>query len=86
LIVAVRLQQIKLLEPHGSLMKQCSYCGRDNAADASYCYKCGTEFKRPDEPSGVASSEEPLRPEFEFASLSEADRQKDLITLVSCRT
>jgi len=25
-------------------VKKCSYCGRENADDADYCYECGTAF------------------------------------------
>jgi len=63
-------------------MKQCSYCGRDNADDALFCRECGTELERPSEPPPP----EPQRPEYEFMPPSAADRTKDLVTLISCRT
>jgi hypothetical protein len=61
-------------------MKRCSYCGRENNEDAACCYECGTEFQRPSEPVPV----EPKRPEYEFAPISEADRENDFVTLVKC--
>lgn len=30
-------------------MKKCSYCGHDNADEASNCRECGREFERPRE-------------------------------------
>jgi len=35
---------LSLSSPH--TVKKCSYCGRDNADDASNCRECGTEFER----------------------------------------
>ena len=63
-------------------MKQCSYCGRDNADDALSCHECGTQFERPTE----APPPEPKRPGHEVVPLSAADKEKDLVTLSSCRT
>lgn len=41
-------------------MKKCSYCGRDNPADATSCRECGTEFEQVTTPP----SEESHLPEF----------------------
>ena len=50
-------------------MKACSYCGRDNEAQATHCRECGTEF-----PSLqiVASTPEPAEsfPAPQFVDLS----------------
>ena len=63
-------------------MKCCSYCGRENTDEALRCHECGTEFEqpRPVETPRV----EPPRPEYYFPPLSDADRQKHVVTLVSC--
>ena len=46
-----------------------------------------TPFERPNEPPPPFSlPPDPKRPEFEFAPLSAAASQQDLVTLVSCRT
>lgn len=63
-------------------MKKCAYCGRDSADEAVNCHECGTEFESPAEPPRP----EPTRPEYEIASLSAADQQRDLVTLVTCGT
>ena len=60
-------------------MKPCSYCGRENADEAVYCSECGTEFAQAGEPA-------PAGPDYVFAPLSEADKQKDLVTVVKCGT
>jgi hypothetical protein len=70
-------------------MKECAYCGRENSDDAVYCRECGTnEFKGEKvkitetnpSPENLQSSKE------EFVPLSPADMQKDLVTLIRCRT
>jgi hypothetical protein len=75
-------------------MKKCSYCGADYPDDAVVCAVDHTPLDRPAEPPSEPEppgepkppSREPNRPEFNFPPLSEADRQQDLVTLVSCRT
>ena len=64
-------------------MKKCSYCGRENGDAAVYCGECGTEFERASEPPGPETRKPPP---YTFAPLSAADRQKDLVTLVTCGT
>jgi cell division septation protein DedD len=44
-----------------------------------------TPFETPSEPPPPPPPEL-KRPEYDFAPLSEGDRQKDLVTLVACRT
>lgn len=63
-------------------MKPCSYCGRDNADNAVQCRECGTEFEVTIEPA----LPEPKRPGFDFPPLSAADKARNLVTLVNCRT
>ncbi len=65
-------------------MKKCSYCGAEYPDDAIMCAIDHTSFGRPDEPPPPPP--EPMGPEFDFAPLSDEDRQKDLVTLLSCRT
>jgi len=49
-----------------------------------------TPFELPGEPLPPPEhnqpNPEPNRPEYDFVPLSEADRQKDMVTLVTCRT
>ena len=65
-------------------MKKCSYCGAEYPDDAVMCAIDHTPFERSAEPPPPPP--EPKRPEYDFAPLSEADRQKDLVTLLACRT
>ncbi len=65
-----------------STMKRCSYCGRDNNDDAAQCLECGTKF----EPPSAPALPETGRPEYEIAPLAALDKQKDFVTLVTCRT
>jgi hypothetical protein len=68
-------------------MKKCSYCGRDSEDNTVNCWECGTEFELPVEPAPSQPAQpEPNRPEYEFAPLSAADKQQDLVTLVTCGT
>ena len=71
-------------------MKKCPYCGAEYPNDAVMCAVDHTPFARPGgpppPPEPSRSAPETKRPEFDFAPLSEADRRKDLVTLVSCRT
>ena len=66
-------------------MKKCSYCGAEYPDDAVICAIDHTPFECPNEPQ-PQSQPEPSRPEYELGSLSVADRQQDLVTLVRCRT
>jgi hypothetical protein len=69
-------------------MNKCSYCGAEYCDDVLECPIDHTPLvekrhvPKPDSspPSG------PKRPEYEFIPLSTADRQQDLVTLVTCRT
>jgi hypothetical protein len=42
-------------------MKQCSYCGRENADDAANCHECGTEFVPEAAKPEAASEQTPER-------------------------
>ena len=64
-------------------MKKCSYCGAEYPDDALMCAVDQTPFENPSEP---LVSPEPNRPEFVWAPLSAADKQNDLVTLLTCRT
>ena len=66
-------------------MKKCSYCGRDNTDETEHCFECGTDFESVGEPPSEPPPREIERPEYEVAPLSAADRQKDFVTLVTCR-
>jgi hypothetical protein len=68
-------------------MKKCSYCGAEYSDDAVMCAIDHTPFERHSEHlSEPPPLPEPKRSEYEFPPLSLADRQKDLVTLVTCRT
>ena len=66
-------------------MKKCSYCGAEYPDDAVMCAIDHTPFESPNEPS-TPLPPELKRPKYDFAPLSEGDRQKDLVTLMACRT
>ncbi len=63
-------------------MKTCSYCGAEYADDATTCPVDHTSLDQPDPPKPVLPASEGLR--YEFPELSELDKQKDFVTLVSC--
>lgn len=65
-------------------MKLCAYCGRENTDEAIHCSECGTgEFKD----CAIADPPPTNRsPVLEFAPLTPEAMQKDLITLMTCRT
>jgi hypothetical protein len=68
-------------------MNRCSYCGVEYPDDVLQCPIDHTPLVEP----GVAAPPDPppskpARSGHEFASLSAADRQKDLVTLVACGT
>ena len=68
-------------------MKTCSYCGAEYPDDAVMCSVDHTPFERPAEPDSEPSeSSEPKGPEYRFPPISEEDRQKDFVILVSCAT
>jgi hypothetical protein len=69
-------------------MKKCPYCGRENCDEMTHCHECGTPFERASEPQPAGAPQPPNteHPDYEFAPLSPADRQKDLVTLVTCGT
>ncbi len=65
-------------------MKTCSYCGAEYPDDATMCPVDHTSLNRPEPPQPVAPA--PESPKYNFPELSALDRQKDFVTLVSCRT
>ncbi len=69
-------------------MRRCSYCGAEYSDDVAECSIDHTPLIESIAAlaTAPAASSEPERPEYEFAPLSPADRQKDLVTLVRCRT
>jgi hypothetical protein len=64
-------------------MKKCSYCGAEYPDDAVMCAVDETPF---DLSGGPPPSPENGPAQYDLAPLSETDRQKDLVTLVSCPT
>lgn len=68
-------------------MNRCSYCGAEYSDDV---LKCPIDHTPLVEPSVAAAPDpppsEPVRSGQGFASLSAADRQQDLVTLVTCGT
>lgn len=63
-------------------MKTCSYCGAEYPDDAVMCTIDHMPFERPAEPKAL----EPEKPQYRFPPISEEDRQKDFVTLVTCAT
>ena len=61
-------------------MKKCTNCGSENDDVAVQCRECKSLF------TGEGSSETAKPPKFQFGTLSEQDKTKDLVTLLNCRT
>lgn len=69
----------------GNLMKKCSYCGAEYPDDAKMCAVDHTPFEpAADSKSGTEKPDEPKEPEYRFPPISEEERQKDFVTLVTC--
>jgi len=84
--VVVQVLLIKRLRANADIvMKKCSYCGAEYPDDAVMCAIDHTSFETPSEPSSPPPPEL-KQPEYDFAPLAEGDRQKDLVTLLACRT
>ena len=63
-------------------MKICAYCGRENQDDAAQCCECATtEFKTSAPPAAPKPIEQLP---WQFARVSQADMNNDLVTLVTC--
>jgi predicted nucleic acid-binding Zn-ribbon protein len=78
-------------------MKKCAKCGLEYDDDEACCCDCGsTAFKatdsaaeneaRTDQQPGEMPPSEPKQPGYKFGPLSAADRDKDFVTLITCRT
>jgi hypothetical protein len=69
-------------------MNKCSYCGAEYSDDVLECPIDHTPLVEPDvaTPPGSPSPSGPARPDYDFPPLSSAERQKDLVTLVTCGT
>ena len=63
-------------------MKKCSFCGHENADTAANCTECDTELGGP----GEAPPEDAPLETFNIPPLSPAEKHKDLVTLLTCRT
>ncbi|MGA3266184.1 MAG: DUF2007 domain-containing protein [Verrucomicrobiota bacterium] len=69
-------------------MKKCPYCGTEYPDDVVMCAIDHTPFERPAPPPPPRPKTLPIAEtaQYDFQPISEADRQKDLVTLVSCGT
>ena len=72
-------------------MKNCSYCGKENDEDASYCRECGTnEFAAPQPvesaTDGAAFTEQTSLSELDFLTPTPQEMQQTLVNLIRCRT
>ena len=80
------VSQFAPVDNRTTTVKICAYCGRENQDEATQCSECTTtEFK--------TSTSQPLDAEpkippvtWTFATVSEADKEKDLVTLLGCPT
>ncbi|SRR5579862_5279996 len=69
-------------------MNKCSYCGAEYSDDVPECPIDHTLLVEPGTAAAPNSPPRsgPARPDYEFPPLSPAERQKDLVTLVTCGT
>ena len=66
-------------------MKSCSYCGAQYPDDTTMCAIDQTPLEQPVTHQEIPEPETIIS-EYKFINLSDEDRQKDLVTLMSCQT
>lgn len=69
-----------------TLMKKCSWCGKEYPDEVVMCPTDHTRLDAPGKSAAPAAESAPARAKYSFVALSEADKQKDLVTLVTCGT
>ena len=62
-------------------MKICTLCGAENEDTATVCNKCGSPFS-----SGVPPKPRLQTDRYQFAAFDPADKDSDLVTLLTCPT
>jgi hypothetical protein len=65
-------------------MKKCPYCGAEYPEDALACSVDQTPFDQPD--NALQQQSPPKEPEYTFAPLSDEDKKRDFVTLLTCLT
>lgn len=62
-------------------MKTCTLCGAENEDTATICNKCSSPFA-----PGIAPKPRLQTERYEFATLDPAEKESDLVTLLTCPT